>query len=78
LGLTPLPPPAGIVDCRDVNLVTKHDPSSFQLAMDRAGASDPSRCLLLDDSVPNIRTAKSLGLKTCIVRARSAGMEGRS
>jgi len=57
----------GIVDCRDVELVTKHDPISFRLAMERAGAKDPSRCLLLDDSIPNLKTAKSLGMKTCLV-----------
>ena len=57
----------GIIDCRDVNLVTKHDPDAFRLAMQRAGAKDPSRCMLLDDSVQNIRTAKSLGMRTCLV-----------
>ena len=57
----------GIIDCRDCNLVTKHDPSSFKLAMERAGAKDPARCLLLDDSLPNLRTAKALGMKTCLV-----------
>jgi UMP-CMP kinase len=52
----------GVIDCRDVDLVTKHDPSAFKLAMDRAGVRDPSRCLLLD-----IRTAKNMGMKTCLV-----------
>jgi pyrimidine 5'-nucleotidase len=57
----------GIIDCRDVDLVTKHDPSAFRLAMERAQVTDASRCLLLDDSIHNIKTAKSLGMKTCLV-----------
>jgi pyrimidine 5'-nucleotidase len=41
----------GIIDCRAVNQVTKHDPEAFRIAMEMAGAKDPSRCMLLDDSV---------------------------
>jgi pyrimidine 5'-nucleotidase len=57
----------GVIDCRQVNLVTKHDPESFKIAMKTAGVSDPSRCMLLDDSVQNIRSAKSMGMRTCLV-----------
>ena len=57
----------GIIDCREVDLVTKHDPSSFKAAMKRANVTDPSRCMLLDDSVQNIRAAKEIGWKTCLV-----------
>lgn len=57
----------GIIDCREVDLVTKHDPSSFSTAMKLAGVTDPSRCMLLDDSLQNIRAAKSIGWKTCLV-----------
>lgn len=57
----------GVIDCREVNLVTKHDPESFKAAMKKAGVNDPSRCMLVDDSVQNIRSAKSMGMRTCLV-----------
>ena len=57
----------GVIDCREVNLVTKHDPESFKIAMKRACTPDPSRCMLVDDSVQNIRAAKSMGMRTCLV-----------
>ena len=31
------------------------------------GASDPTACMLIDDSVKNIRTAKSLGWTTVLI-----------
>jgi len=67
----------GIIDCREVNLVTKHDPESFRIAMARAGAVDPSRCILIDDSVQNIRAAKSMGMKTCLVGLYERGSNDR-
>jgi len=57
----------GVIDCRDCDLATKHDPESFKRAMAKAGVADATRCMLIDDSVANIRTAKALGMKTVLV-----------
>ncbi|KAH9258139.1 pyrimidine 5'-nucleotidase [Batrachochytrium salamandrivorans] len=60
----------GVVDCRTVQMKTKHDPESFGLAMRAAGVTDPSRCMLFDDSVQNMKTAREMGWKTCLVGTR--------
>lgn len=75
LGLADLFPPSSIIDCVDVKLATKHSESAFQAAMRIAGETDPARCLLLDDSVANLRTAKQLGWRTvlCGLHARDGG-----
>jgi len=54
----------GIIDCRDVDLVVKHDPAAFGFGMERAGVKDPQRCLLLDDSVQNLLAAQAAGMKS--------------
>ena len=47
-----------IIDTRVCGLDSKHDESSFRAAMAYAGATEPSGCLLIDDSVKNIERAK--------------------
>ena len=62
-----------IVDTRTCKLDTKHSPASFAAAMDAAGvpsdvrASGPAACILLDDSVTNIKCAKQMGWTTVLV-----------
>jgi pyrimidine 5'-nucleotidase len=56
-----------IIDTRTCDLETKHSPEAFEKAMRAAGASDPLACMLIDDSVKNIRTAKSLGWTTVLI-----------
>eukprot|EP00927_Polykrikos_kofoidii_P050945 TRINITY_DN44776_c0_g1_i1.p1 TRINITY_DN44776_c0_g1~~TRINITY_DN44776_c0_g1_i1.p1 ORF type:complete len:288 (+),score=44.44 TRINITY_DN44776_c0_g1_i1:3-866(+) len=60
-----------------VGVVTKHDPRCFAAAMDVAGipSSEPGRCMLLDDSVRNLKTAKEMGWRTVLVglHARDTG-----
>ena len=64
---------SSIVDSRTCRLETKHSASSFVAAMDAAGvppdirSSAPSSCVLLDDSVTNIRCAKNMGWTTVLV-----------
>ena len=48
-------------------LETKHSPSSFEAAMAFAGVVEPTACVLLDDSVKNIRAAKAMGWSTVLV-----------
>jgi len=57
----------GVIDCRDLNYVVKHDAASFRIAMDKAKVTDPARCLLVDDDVDALLAAKAFGMKTCLV-----------
>jgi putative hydrolase of the HAD superfamily/pyrimidine and pyridine-specific 5'-nucleotidase len=65
----------GIVACSSpemfgrVGYVSKHDPACFKAAMDIAGIphEKAGNCMLLDDSVRNIKTAKSVGWHTVLV-----------
>jgi len=60
-----------------VGYVTKHDPRCFAAAMDFAGVPPDraDRCVFLDDSVTNLKTAKEIGWRTVLVglRARDSG-----
>jgi len=62
-----------MVDTRVCKLETKHSPSSFVAAMDAAGVPEEVRktrasaCVLLDDSVTNIKCAKAMGWTTVLV-----------
>lgn len=66
IGISDLPF-RGIIDTRTCNLETKHSRSSFLAAMAAAGVSDPSLCVLCDDSVKNVRAAKEVGWHTVLV-----------
>ena len=57
----------GIVDTRVCSLETKHSEAAFRAAMAHAGVSDPRACLLIDDSVKNIKAAKAVGWRTVLV-----------
>ena len=57
----------GVIDTRTCKLETKHAAASFDAAMAAAGATDPTACLLLDDSVKNIEAAKRHGWRTVLV-----------
>lgn len=61
----------------EVGYVSKHDPRCFAKAMEIAGVpkEEASGCLFFDDSVSNLRTAKSIGWRTVLVglHARDTG-----
>lgn len=56
-----------IIDSKMCGLETKHSHHSFRVAMETAGVKDPERCLFLDDSVKNIRTANEIGWRAVLV-----------
>jgi putative hydrolase of the HAD superfamily/pyrimidine and pyridine-specific 5'-nucleotidase len=62
----------GIVDTRTCGLQTKHSRAAFEAAMRFAGVADPAGCLLLDDSVKNLRCAGEMGWRSVLV-----GLVGR-
>jgi putative hydrolase of the HAD superfamily len=58
---------SGIVDLIALNYVVKPNPKAYQVALKLAGEDDPTRCVLFDDLLPNLRTAKELGFTTSLV-----------
>jgi putative hydrolase of the HAD superfamily/pyrimidine and pyridine-specific 5'-nucleotidase len=61
----------------EVGYVSKHDPRCFAKAMEIAGVpkEKAAGCVFFDDSVSNLRTAKSMGWRTVLVglHARDTG-----
>lgn len=56
-----------IVDVLDVAPYCKPQPEAFEKALHLMGKPDPARCLVVDDSVKNIQTAREMGFKTILV-----------
>ncbi|RPI35253.1 MAG: pyrimidine 5'-nucleotidase [Chloroflexota bacterium] len=57
----------GIIDVTAIGFACKPEEDAYRLALSIAGESDPSRCLMLDDSARNLAPAKELGLLTILV-----------
>jgi len=55
-----------IVDLRATNYVNKPQPGAYLRALDILGAR-PEECLMVEDSVRNLRPAKELGMGTVLV-----------
>ena len=65
-------------DCfpvKSCNLATKHSKEAFEAALKVAGVEDAETCLFFDDSVKNIKTARSMGIRPVLVglKARDTG-----
>ncbi len=52
-----------IIDIHAIQPYCKPMPEAFQIAFDLLGV-DPRQCVLIDDSLPNLVTAKSFGMRT--------------
>ncbi|GAP10466.1 pyrimidine 5'-nucleotidase [Bellilinea caldifistulae] len=61
-----------IIDIVDIDPYCKPMPQSFQLAVEKAGIRDISRCVLFEDSHRNLLTARSLGMFTVQVGKNGA------
>jgi len=57
----------GIVDCRATQFHTKHSSQAFELAMQKAGATERKTCWLFDNESENIRAAKHAQWQTCFI-----------
>ena len=53
---------SGITDVADVQPYCKPMPEAFKLMLDQLKIADPSTCLYADDNLPNLATAKALGM----------------
>ena len=56
-----------IIDVKSCNLATKHSVEAFEAALKIANAKDPESVLFLDDSVKNLRVARSMGIRSFLV-----------
>jgi pyrimidine 5'-nucleotidase len=59
-----------IIDILDVTPFCKPQPGAFECALYMAGEQDPTQCVLVDDGVPNLASARQFGFHT--VRVGSA------
>jgi putative hydrolase of the HAD superfamily len=57
----------GIIDLLAMNFLVKPIPDSYRIAQEVAGETDPARCVLFDDLVPNLQGAKNRGFTTVLV-----------
>lgn len=65
-----------IIDVLDTDPYCKPDPLAFSIALEKAGNPDPSRCLFIDDRVPNLDAAKALGMYTVQVDPTGRAVDG--
>ena len=77
IGLDHFFPPKSLFAVNDVLPYCKPDSDSFQLVFERVGVV-PEECIMVEDSMKNIRAAKSLGMKTILVVGKGRKRANRS
>jgi putative hydrolase of the HAD superfamily len=77
IGLDSFFPPKQLFAVNDVLPHCKPDPGSFHMVLEKIGAS-PEECIMVEDSMKNIRVAKSIGMKTILVVGKDRKRENRS
>jgi putative hydrolase of the HAD superfamily len=60
-----------IIDIRAIDFACKPELSAYQRALEIADNPEPQSCLMLDDSLANLRPAKELGFTTILVGGNS-------
>ncbi|KAF4658047.1 hypothetical protein FOZ61_005884 [Perkinsus olseni] len=70
LGIRDLLP--NVIDTAMCNFETKRKSPCYRIAMNIAGVSDPSACILVDDSPANLEAAKQVGWRTVLVNPDGA------
>ena len=58
---------SGIVDLLALDFIVKPNRKAYQIALKLAGVTDPKKCVLFDDLIQNLITAKELGFYTSLV-----------
>ena len=69
IGLAKYFEPNKLFGVTDVLPHCKPDKSSFELVLSRVGAL-PEQCIMVEDSMKNIRAAKALGMKTILIMGK--------
>lgn len=57
----------GVIDLYALDFIVKPNPEAYYKAFEIAGVTNPAGCLMFDDLIPNLSTAKQLGLTTALV-----------
>jgi putative hydrolase of the HAD superfamily len=57
----------GVIDLYALDFIVKPNPDAYHKAFEIADVSNPADCLMFDDLIPNLSTAKQLGLTTVLV-----------
>jgi putative hydrolase of the HAD superfamily len=63
---------SGVVSVEDVDLIPKPQIAAYRSLLARFQL-DPRRCILVEDTLANLKTAKRLGMKTVWINPRSYG-----
>ncbi|KAL7550637.1 hypothetical protein ACHAWF_013856 [Thalassiosira exigua] len=71
IGLDGLFPPENVYAVTDILPHCKPDEGSFDLVLKRAGAQ-AEECVMVEDSMKNMRVAKALGMRTVLVAGRGS------
>jgi putative hydrolase of the HAD superfamily len=58
---------SGIIDVRALGFLCKPEKQAYQLALSLVNKTDPTLCVMMDDSVRNLEPAHELGFKTVLV-----------
>lgn len=77
IGLLPYFPPKKLFAVNDVLPYCKPDLDSFHLVFEKVGVTAPE-CIMVEDSMKNIRVAKSLGMKTILVVGKGRKQANRN
>mmetsp|Transcript_21006 Transcript_21006/g.43819 ORF Transcript_21006/g.43819 Transcript_21006/m.43819 type:complete len:255 (-) Transcript_21006:19-783(-) len=63
---------ADIYGVDDVMPVCKPEPAAFRKVLEGIGCDDPSKCVMFEDSMKNVRASKEVGMKTVLIMADSS------
>lgn len=67
-----------VVDVNRMEPFCKPSPQAFAMAMQTAGESDPSRCVMIDDLPHTTRAAKAMGMFALLYGAGSGGSDANA
>jgi putative hydrolase of the HAD superfamily len=67
MGLDLVFPDDRVFTVNDVLPACKPEQEAFQKVFDAIGVTDPSHCVMVEDSMKNIRAAKELGMSTLLI-----------
>jgi putative hydrolase of the HAD superfamily len=70
MGLSKVFPEENVFSVNDVLPACKPEPEAFEKVFEAIGVNDPSECVMIEDSMKNIRASKSLGMSTVLVAGR--------
>ena len=70
IGMEEFFPPSLIFGVDDILPLCKPESAAFERVLESAGISDPRECVMVEDSMKNIRAAKAMGMRTVLVAGR--------